>query len=173
MIMKHILPLLIGCILLCTACNQTKQNPETEKSNIDRLLHDWHKHAADANLAHYMDAMYEDAIYMGTDATERWTKNEFRAFCVPHFDRKKTWHFTSIKRFIALDANGQTAWFDELLDTQMNICRGSGILKKVDKEWKIVQYVLSMTIPNALSNEVVRLKTPIEDSMKHTLRQKP
>jgi hypothetical protein len=31
----------------------------------------------------------------------------------------------------------QTAWFDELLDTQMKICRGSGILVKENKQWKI------------------------------------
>jgi hypothetical protein len=43
---------------------------------------------------------------------------------------------------------GKTAWFDELLNTQMKICRGSGVLVKIGQEWKIKQYVLSMTIPN-------------------------
>jgi hypothetical protein len=38
----------------------------------------------------------------------------------------------------------KTAWFDELLNTQMKICRGSGVLvKKIGQEWKIKQYVLS------------------------------
>jgi hypothetical protein len=39
----------------------------------------------------------------------------------------------------------KTAWFDELLNTQMKICRGSGVLVKIDGKWKIKHYVLSMT----------------------------
>jgi hypothetical protein len=54
---------------------------------------------------------------------------------------------------------GKTAWFDELLNTQMKICRGSGVLVKIGQEWKIKQYVLSMTIPNDNSNKVIELKS--------------
>jgi hypothetical protein len=87
----------------------------------------------------------------------------------PFFDRKKTWHFTSMQRHIFIDPSHDIAWFDELLDTQMKICRGSGVLKKVNNQWKIKQYVLSMTIPNALSDQATLLKSPIEDSIQKQL----
>jgi hypothetical protein len=45
----------------------------------------------------------------------------------------------------------------------MKICRGSGVLVKIGKEWKIKHYVLSMTIPNDNTNEVVKIIAPIED----------
>jgi len=45
----------------------------------------------------------------------------------------------------------------------MKICRGSGVLVKINNNWKIKQYVLSMTIPNDNSDEVVKIKAPIED----------
>jgi hypothetical protein len=41
----------------------------------------------------------------------------------------------------------------------MKICRGSGVLVKIGQEWKIKQYVLSMTIPNDNSNKVIELKS--------------
>ena len=61
--------------------------------------------------------------------------------------------------------DGGTAWFDELLDTQMSICRGSGVLQRHADVWSIRQYVLSMTIPNALADSVIALKSPIEAAL--------
>jgi hypothetical protein len=55
-------------------------------------------------------------------------------------------NFTVLERHIILI--NQRKWFDELLNTQMKICRGSGVLVKIDGKWKIKHYVLSMTIPN-------------------------
>jgi len=57
------------------------------------------------------------------------------------------------------------AWFDELLNTEMKICRGSGVLVKTGNEWKIKHYVLSITIPNANIKEVVKIIDPIEDAL--------
>ena len=54
----------------------------------------------------------------------------------PYFDKKTTWNFTALERHIYFDKTGRTAWFDELLNTQMKICRGSGVLVKIGKEWK-------------------------------------
>jgi hypothetical protein len=59
----------------------------------------------------------------------------------------------------------KTAWFDELLSTQMKICRGSGVLVYTKNGWKIQQYVLSMTVPNDNSKEVIKIKTTIEDKI--------
>jgi SnoaL-like domain len=120
----------------------------------------------------YMNAMTSDAIYIGTDATENWNKTEFMAFAKPYFDKGKSWSFTALERHIYLSKDQKTAWFDELLNTQMKICRGSGVLVKIGNGWKIQHYVLSMTIPNDNSSEVIKSKTLIEDKLIEKLSKK-
>jgi hypothetical protein len=34
--------------------------------------------------------------------------------------------------------------------TQMKICRGSGVVEKINGIWKVKQYVLSVTVPMKL-----------------------
>jgi hypothetical protein len=41
----------------------------------------------------------------------------------------------------------------------MKICRGSGVLVKIDGKWKIKHYVLSMTIPNKTGMPLLKLKS--------------
>ena len=53
----------------------------------------------------------------------------------------------------------------------MKICRGSGILVKENKEWKIKHYVLSMTIPNDTSTEVIKIKAPLEDALMESYKK--
>lgn len=92
-------------------------------------------------------------------------------FAKPYFDKGKAWSFTALERHIYLSKDQKTAWFDELLSTQMKICRGSGVLIKVGKIYKIQHYVLSMTIPNEISGDAINLKTTIEDKLITKLRR--
>ena len=144
---------------------------QTPKDQISKVLDNWHLAAANAKFDDYMSAMTNDAVYIGTDATENWTKPQFMAFAKPYFDKGKSWSFTALERHIYLSKDQKTAWFDELLNTQMKICRGSGILIKTKKGWKIQHYVLSMTVPNDNSNEVIKIKTLIEDGLIEKLKQ--
>jgi hypothetical protein len=136
-----------------------------DKAQIDSTLDNWHKAATEANFVNYFDALTDDSIFIGTDATENWTKPAFQAFAKPYFDKGKAWSFTSLERHIYFSADQKMAWFDELLNTQMKICRGSGVLVLIDGKWKIKHYVLSMTIPNDNVDEVVKIKAPIEDDL--------
>jgi hypothetical protein len=52
----------------------------------------------------------------------------------------------------------------------MKLCRGSGVVKKINGQWKIAHYVLSMTIPNDIIREVVPLKTALEDAYLKTIK---
>jgi hypothetical protein len=54
----------------------------------------------------------------------------------------------------------------------MKICRGSGVVVKENDKWKVQQYVLSMTIPNSESEQVIEIKTQIEDSIMRSLQQR-
>lgn len=145
---------------------------ESPQNDVNQLVDLWHKAASEANFKQYFDLMEDDAIFIGTDATEYWNKQEFVNYAKPHFDKGKAWSFTTLERHIYFDSTGNTAWFDELLDTQMKICRGSGILVKTGGRWKIKHYVLSMTIPNETSKSVITIKSPIEQPIITRLRSK-
>jgi SnoaL-like domain len=162
--MKNIFFLFLFSIL---AKAQTK-----EVAQINNTLNAWHLAAAEARFDDYMNAMTNDAVYIGTDATENWNKKDFMAFGKSYFDKGKAWSFTSLGRNVYIDKSGMFAWFDELLNTQMKICRGSGVMVKQKGVWKIKHYVLSMTIPNDNSNEVIKTKTLIEDKLIDDLKKK-
>lgn len=168
--MKKILAVLV--VLTLSGCKSMMENQTISKANINATLDNWHKAAAEANYNDYFSLMADDAVFIGTDATENWNKTAFQAYAKPHFDKGKAWRFTALERHIYFDVTGKTAWFDELLNTQMKICRGSGVLVKIGKEWKIKQYVLSMTIPNENSNEVIKVKASLEDVLIQTLKSK-
>jgi len=158
--------LYISLVFLTVSCTETKdKNIDVTKTEVNSLLDQWHKDAAQANFEGYFNAIADDGIFIGTDATENWNKKEFIAFAKPYFDKGKAWDFTSLERNIYSSKDGEIIWFDELLDTQMKLCRGSGILVKENNEWKIKHYVLSMTIPNDNVSEVVTIKSAIEDKI--------
>ena len=102
--------------------------------------------------------MTTDGVFLGTDATENWQIDAFKAFSKPYFDRGRAWSFSAVERNIYLDQDKKLAWFDELLDTWMGLCRGSGVLRKDAEEWKIAHYVLSIAVPNDNVDALVQLK---------------
>jgi hypothetical protein len=143
-----------------------------QKKNSSKVLDDLNAFAAAADYKNYFDLYAEESTFIGTDATEVWTKKEFMVWAKPYFNKGKAWNFTSLKRNIYFSKDGNYAWFDELLDTQMKICRGSGVLEKIGGKWKIRQYVLSATVPNDLIDEVTKMKAPIEDKIISDLKTK-
>lgn len=116
--------------------------------------------------------MTKDGVFVGTDATENWQNKAFRDFAKPYFDKGKGWTYVSMERNIYLNKSQNTAWFDELLESKLKICRGSGVLVKEQGKWKIAHYVLSMTIPNDKASEVVKIKTAEEDEIIRKLKNK-
>ncbi|MBS4057736.1 MAG: nuclear transport factor 2 family protein [Bacteroidales bacterium] len=146
-------------------CQTRDRAQQQEEEQIATLLDQFNQAAAAGNFEAYFGFFAADAIFIGTDGTERWNKKDFMQWSKPYFDRGKAWDFTSIERHISFSKSGEMAWFDELLETQMKLCRGSGVLEKDENGWKITQYVLSMTIPNSLTDTVVSLKSGIETKL--------
>ena len=165
--MKHITLLVLLLFGTATASQSLRAFSPNDsiRSQINLLLDRWHRDAAEGNHEAFIGAMTRDGVFIGTDATEYWTTAEFSAWCKPHFDRKKTWNFTAISRNIYIAGEGSTAWFDELLDTQMGVCRGSGTLVRTGVNWKIAQYVLSATIPNDIMKKVTAMKSGTDSSL--------
>lgn len=161
--MRKVIFVIFSLVLFGCKTSQPTFSLHSE-TELNLILNNWHKAAAEANFDNYFNVLSEDAIYIGTDPTENWNKPAFIQFAKPYFDKGKAWNFTVLQRNIYFSSDKKIAWFDELLNTQMKICRGSGVLV-LDKNgnWKIKQYVLSMTIPNENTDEVVQLKSEIEN----------
>jgi hypothetical protein len=142
---------LVGLILNVTAQERNIQH-------LDNLLTQWHQAASEADFETYTNLMTADAVFIGTDATENWKGQAFRDFAKPYFDRGKAWSFSKLERHIFFNTEENTAWFDELLSTQMGICRGSGVLLQTESGWKIAHYVLSIAVPNEHVDALTKLK---------------
>ena len=156
--------LFLGLLLLSTI-SLTAQKQDKIEMAINTQLEAWHKGAADADFDAYFDLMTDDAVFIGTDAEENWQLDQFKAFSKPYFDRGKAWSFSTLERTIYHPKKAKMAWFDELLDTQMGICRGSGVMLLDGKEWKVQHYVLSIAVPNENVDELTQLKKTHDDAL--------
>jgi plastocyanin len=132
--------------------------PGAEEKAIAGVLDDWHDAAAKADEDRYFRYLSEDAVFLGTDATERWDKKAFRAYAHPHFAKGKAWSFHAVRRAIVIAPAGDFAWFDEDLATErLGPARGSGTLVKQGEDWRIAQYNLSIPIPNERFDAVKKI----------------
>src|SRR5262245_61980942 len=121
---------------------------------IGSVLDGWHAAAASADEEKYFSYFTTDAVFLGTDASERWTRDEFRKWAHPYFAKGKAWRFKAVSRWITFSPDRTVAWFDEALDTpNLGPCRGSGVLVATKSGWKIAQYNLSIPIPNDLTDD--------------------
>lgn len=153
--------LFLVAVTLSTGVCAQAQHPE-----IHTFIDAWHKAAAEADAAVFFGSMADDGVYIGTDASERWTKTEFMGFAKPYFDKGKAWSFTPSDRDLHVTSDGKSAWFSELLTTWMGVCRGSGFLRKYPDGWKIEQYHLSVTVPNDLIRDFITLVDHFEKTKK-------
>ena len=130
----------------------------TPEEDVAAAIDALHAAASRADGAAYFALFAPDARFIGTDATERWTLAEFRAYAEPYFARGQGWTYTPVERTVTV-APIQCmciAWFDEVLDSQSyGVTRGSGVLRKTRAGWKIEQYVLSFAVPNDRARAVV------------------
>lgn len=146
----------LPAILLLAAATSIAGEEADEAARIEAVLDDFHDAAADADEARYFNHLAASGVFLGTDATERWTKEEFRVYAHPHFAQGKGWAYRSTSRHVTLAADGRTAWFDELLENaKYGECRGTGSLQRYGEEWKIEQYNLNIPMPNELAGEFV------------------
>lgn len=132
----------------CSTCPAPRAaTAEGDRAACARVLDDWHDAAARADLARYFEHLAEDAVFLGTDAGERWSKEQFLAYARPHFAKGKAWRFRATRR--AVTVLGALAIFDEDLETEgLGPARGSGALALRDGRWRILHYDLAITVPN-------------------------
>ena len=129
----------------------------TANSDVEEVLNNFHQAAGDANYEEYINLLADNAVFLGTDSNERWTKNEFSAFVQPYFSQGKGWLYQPVERHISVTQMSNVVFFDELLENNSyGRCRGSGLLINTPEGWKILQYNLSIPLPNAIAPELVK-----------------
>lgn len=125
-------------------------------ARINAFVDAWHADAAHARPA-YFDKIAPDGIYIGTDRTERWTRDAFQAWAAPHFARESAWTLTPRERHVHATADGAVIWFDEQLDSGMGVLQASGVVRAVGERLEIVHYQLSIAVPNEVQPQVTAL----------------
>lgn len=130
----------------------------TPEEDIAAVLDQLHLAAAKADGATYFALYTPDAVFLGTDVTERWTIPAFRAYAQPYFDKGKGWTYAARERQVTLapvDCRC-VAWFDEVLDSKSyGTARGTGTLVLTPEGWRVSQYALTFPIPNDVADEVI------------------
>lgn len=156
--MRYLYPILFLAVFV-TSCTSKSPVSEPEPEAVKVVLDDWHRAAAEGDFDRYFNHFENDSsIFMGTDATERWTVADFKPWAKPYFeDDGVAWTFTPTFRKVYFSENGKVAWFDEELDTpNLGPSRGSGVLVKQSGTWKIAHYNLAIPIPNSIVDDVVQ-----------------
>ena len=147
----HMIYALMTAALILSPQADTRASPGAA---IDTM----HAASSRADGAAYFDTFTPDARFIGTDAGERWSLTEFKAYAEPYFAQGRGWTYRVTDRHIEiLDQPCLcVAVFDELLDNDSyGQVRGSGVVVKHGDDWKIQQYVLSFTVPNDAADDVV------------------
>ena len=124
-------------------------------ADVSATLDALHEAASEADFDRYFSLYADEAVFLGTDATERWTREEFMDYTKARFDTGTGWTYHMLERHIAIAPGGRTAWFDERLENaNLGETRGSGVLVMEGGGWKIAQYNLTIPIPNEMAREV-------------------
>ena len=138
-------------VVLLSAYLSTAEDYKNDE--INALLDGLHQDAHEGNFQSYFDRYTSDAIFLGTDKTERWSIEEFKAYAKPAFADGNGWSYSVVER--NWEGVGDTRWFDEILfNEKLGHCRGTGVVQLIDGEWKILHYALTMLVPNEIAAEV-------------------
>lgn len=149
------IPALLAVLLSPAFAAAPKLSPAEE---VNAVVDAWHLAAEKADEERYFSFFTDDAVFLGTDASERWPVAEFRKYTHDRFQQGTAWTIRAKARRVSFSPDGKVAWFDEDVENKRwGPSRGSGVLLRVGKAWKIAQYNYSVPIPNDLLPKVVEM----------------
>jgi ketosteroid isomerase-like protein len=123
---------------------------QSEQELIAQVIDGMHAAASRADLAAFLRAYTGDGVFMGTDDWERWSRPDtLDAYVTDRFKDGTGWQYTSVQRHIKIAAEQKIAWFDEItVSPKWGRFRGTGVMHKIQGQWKIAHYSLSFLVPN-------------------------
>lgn len=144
--------LLLGLAILTpgvvSAENQAAQHSAGETA-VAAVLDALHERASAADFDGYFALYHESAVFLGTDRDEYWPLAAFKTYTRARFASGTGWTYHPIQRFVHVAGN--VAWFEErLLHETYGETRGTGVLLHDSSGWRVVQYNLTLPIPNDL-----------------------
>ena len=151
-------PLLILFTLLLITHSAEADNTTKVAAVLDAL----HAAASHSESEAYFDLFSDEAIFIGTDVGEYWTLGQFKSYAMPSFKKGRGWTYIPRSRNIQFSNTGEMAWFHEILDNEhYGTTRGTGVLiLEKGKGWRIVQYHLTIPIPNDIATDLTdRIKS--------------
>src|SRR5882672_890321 len=103
---------ILACCLFLSASIAFAQDADTAlRQQVNAFVDEWHDDAAHARPA-YFDKMAKEGVYIGTDKTELWQRDAFKAWAKKYFDRKSAWSFKATRRNVYFSPDRQFIWFD-------------------------------------------------------------
>lgn len=149
---------LAGCVSGPVSSGSSRPDRPNSAAEVGTMLDAWHRAASRADGDAYFGAMTKEAVFIGTDDTERWTRDEFIAFATPYFSAGRGWTYVPVERHVRVHESGDVAWADEKLDNEKyGRCRGTAVCVIESGRWKVAHYTLSFPVPNDLAERVVGL----------------
>lgn len=133
---------------------------ESDHVREDEAINAWHEAAAVGDSAAFFSMMTENAVYLGTDESERWDKTSMGKDLGKYFNGKRAWKFIPYNRIYTELEDKNSILFDECLRTWMGPCKATGILTKEKGNWKISYYNLSVAVPNDNVKDYTKLLPP-------------
>jgi hypothetical protein len=128
---------------------------KAENRAIDELLDGFHAAAANSDFDDYFSRFAAGGIFLGTDASERWTVATFKDYARPAFSAGKGWRYVVEERNLESVPGMDVVWFDEILtNATLGRCRGTGVIVWEGDDWKIAHYSLTLLIPNDIAGSV-------------------
>jgi ketosteroid isomerase-like protein len=147
--------LLLICVALSVTSVANTAQIDDKQAAVSAVLSDLHASASDADYDCYFSHFATNAVFFGTAMNERWPLADFKKYTKARFNNKNGWTYHSLSRHIYFSDDGQTAWFDEKLHhAKYGNCRSTGVLVLEQGQWKLVQYNLSIPIPDQLTNNI-------------------
>lgn len=149
----------LACLSLVLLAAPRPQEPaadtEAARAAVEAVLDDFQAAGRAADLEGYVGQLAPDAVYLGTDPAERHTRDEVRALVAPYFERGSGLASRVTERHVFLSDDARTAWFDARLERpDLGELRATGVLRQRDGAWRIVQYSVSLPVPNEAVRDV-------------------
>jgi ketosteroid isomerase-like protein len=131
--------------------------PQDAVAQVRAMLEDFHRAAAEADAERLFGHIDPEATIFGTDATERWSAEQFRALTAPYLARGQGWTTLPVAQFVHLSEGEDFAWFHERLgSTRHGAMRGSGVARKQEGRWRIVHYDTAFPVPDRIFRDLVQ-----------------
>jgi ketosteroid isomerase-like protein len=146
--------LLLTVLLISISTTQAQSAEEDVSAVLDAL----HLKASEGDFDGYFSLYADNAVFLGTDSSERWPLDIFKDYTRGRFATGTAWTYHMLERNIDFSPDGNVAWFDESLTNEnLGLTRGTGVLIKSGDKWLISQYNLTIPVPNELARPFVAL----------------